>query len=314
MIHEIGVGELLRVWHALGASDDATRRAIRDVLLPDFEWCAPEQPPAPVPPPDPATPTPATPTLVRPPPPSEPEPVAPAPIDLAYSVTPLHRTDDRPLQLPGGPRLAADRNLAVPPEPLLDPVWARRVVGELMATDAPLGDIDLRRLVRTIAALQPLRRIPRKRRATLRLGAQVLLDRHASMMVFFNDQSALRHELEGIGGRERTSVLRCNGFPPTEIATLAAADWRPYAPPLAGTPVLVVSDLGMTRGMFPLSPASERAWDAFLAPLAAAGCRVCALVPCPPDRYPVFVRERVHLLLWDRKTRPSDARRARKAR
>ena len=309
-VNGIGVGELLRVWHALGATDDATRRAVRDVLLPAFDWHAPterrEEQPEEQPEEESTSERDKT----------EVTDAHTSADDVPFTTMPIAAEEQplRPLELPVGPRLAADRNLAVEPEPLLEPVWSRRVVGELLAIDAPLGDLDIRRLVRTIAALRPLRRLPRKLRPTLRLGAQVLLDRHASLMVFFSDQSALRHELEGFAGRERTTVLRCDGFPPTEVAPLVGTAWRPYTPPPAGTPVLVVGDLGMARGRFPLDPAAEAAWDAFLAPLAAAGSRVSALVPCPPDRYPAFVHERMHLLLWDRKTQPSDARRARRTR
>lgn len=317
-MNEIGVGELLRVWHTLGAIDDAARRAVRDVLLPAFDWHAPteqrreQEEQQPDEQPDEQPNEQSTPERDKT---EVPDTHAPGD-DVPFTATPIAADEQplRPLELPVGPRLAADRNLAVEPEPLLEPVWSRRVVGELLAIDAPLGDLDIRSLVRTIAALRPLRRLPRKLRPTLRLGAQVLLDRHASLMVFFSDQSALRLELEGFGGRERTAVLRCDGFPPTEVAPLVGTDWRPYTPPPAGTPVLVVGDLGMARGRFPLDPATEAAWDAFLAPLTAAGSRVSALVPCPPGHYPAFVRERVHLLLWDRKTQPSDARRARRTR
>jgi hypothetical protein len=183
-----------------------------------------------------------------------------------------------------------------------------------MATEAPLGDIDIPRLVRWLAELREVRRLPRKRQPTLRQGVQVLLDRHSSMMVFYSDQSALRPEIEGIVGRERTEILRCDRIPPTRVSELSTSRWRPYEPPPPGTPVLMVSDLGMARGAFPPSPSLEVEWNTFLNPLMAAGNPVLALVPCALDRYPAFVRERLHLLLWDSSTRPSDARRARKER
>lgn len=320
-MREIGVGDLLRAWHALGASDEATREAIRDVLLPEFAWLPKEETLAP-------RPDARREQLDLPEPPAPPEPDqtskpagrgtsdedASALLDVPFSVEPM-LPRSQPIRLPtSGPRLAADRDLAPELEPLLDARWARRVIGGLIAMEAPLGDLDVPRLVRSLTEMREVRRLPRKRQPTLRFGAQVLLDRHPSMMVFYSDQSALRPEIEGIVGRERTLILRCDRFPPTEVSELATPRWRPYESPLPGTPVLVVSDLGMARGAFPLSRLDEAEWDAFLAPLLSAGSPVLALVPCELDRYPAFVRERVRLLLWDWSTRPSDARRARKAR
>lgn len=313
MIREIGVGDLLRAWDTLGAEDEATRAAIRDMLLPQFIWQAPEAEPARAAVREPAAAPPAT---LSPPTPSEPARATAEArkreAEVAFAVTVEHHEREVPLLWPeSGPRLEDDRDLSLEPEMLLEPVWVRRVVGNLMSTEAQLGDIDLGKLVRAVVEMRPLRRMPRTRRTTLRLGAQVLFDRDPSLMVFYSDQSALRPVLEGIGGRERTAIQRCDGFPPTRVSELNSARWRPYSPPLPGTPILLVGDLGMARGAFPLSEADEARWDAFFGGLRARRNPVCALVPCAPELYPPFVRELVDLVLWDRRTRPSDVRRVR---
>lgn len=312
MSHVIGVGDLLRAWHALDANDEAARRAISDLLLPGFGWSAmatkpvvPREPPQ-------ASPQPHS-VIQQVEVPDVPSAAEHQALDIPFSVTPVVSSGEPQRTLARGPRLAADRNLTVATAELLEPEWARRIVGELMMTEAPLGDLDLPRIIHSLSEMREIRRIPRKSRPTLRLGAQVLLDRHPSMMVFYSDQSALRPVLAGIGGRGRTLLLRCDGFPPTSISEISSARWRPYEPPPPGTPVLILSDLGMARGAYPLSAEAEAAWDAFLAPLAATGNPLIALVPHPPTRYPLFICERICLVLWDRVTRPSDVRRARKA-
>ncbi|CAN92438.1 hypothetical protein predicted by Glimmer/Critica [Sorangium cellulosum So ce56] len=320
-MRELGVGDLLRVWHRLGASDEAAREAVRDLLLPAFAWRPLEERASPKPAPetgpiDEAS-SPCQVSTASSPRDDEDLDVhepADTSLDFNYSVTPLHH-EGRSFRLPeSGPGLAADQITAMDLEPLLDSAWARRVLGGLITTDAHVGGVNVPRLVRSLCEMREVRRLPRMLQATLRRGAQVLLDRHPSMMAFYSDQSALRHPIEGFGGRERTTILRCDGFPPRQVSDLSVARWRDYQPPTPGTPVLVLSDLGMTRGVFPLTPQAEAEWDAFLEPLLSGGSTVCALVPCPPDRYPRFVRERVRLVLWDLSTRPSDARRIRKGR
>jgi hypothetical protein len=318
VIRPIGVGDLLRVWHELGA-DESTRKAIRDLLLPEFEWSARTKKPA-------VEASVTAPLVATKDSPGRDandsrDPVATSgePLELTAASLPFTSTSlsprVRPLRLPvGGLPLPRDPDVAQEPEPLLEPVWVRRVLAGLLSSQAPRGDVDVAALLRRLTELREVRALPRTMKPTCRFGAQVLVDRHWSMMVFYSDQSALRRDIEGIGGRERTTVLRCDAFPPKRISELSTTRWRPYAPPIAGTPVIVVSDLGMSRGAFPLDAPAEAAWDGFIGSLAKVGCPVAALVPCEPALYPGFVRARLPLLLWDASTRPSDATRARRGR
>ncbi|MCK6685411.1 MAG: hypothetical protein L6R30_23660 [Thermoanaerobaculia bacterium] len=308
---EIGIGELFRAWDALGAKNDATREAIRDLLVPSFTWVS--KSPKPVPKTD----------IIQPPEVPRPPriidrsetgkvefPVPFKAVDLPFTVTPIE-PEERRLEIPaGGAQLPPDALREIDPEPLLEAVWTRRVIGGLIATEAPLGGLDVDQLLRSLTAMRVVRRLPRKRRPTMRHGVQVLLDRHPSMMVFYADQSALRREIEAFAGRERTAVLRCDGFPPARVSEISSARWRPYSPPEAGTPVLLVSDLGLVRDALP----GPEALDDFVGPLRALRSDVVALVPESPESYPGYVHDRVHLLEWDAGTRPSDARRARRAR
>lgn len=319
MIPPTGLGDLFRAWHALGARDEQSRRLIRDALLgeDDVDWQPAGAPsPEPAPPPEPGEQPITAAGAAGAASPAE----APAGPDAAgwrepvdFRVEVAEPEGIQTVQLPAtAAALARDRRLPVEPEPLLVPAWGPRIVSAFVATEAPLGDVDVERLVVALARLRGVRRLPRKLRPTLRRGVQLLVDRDASMMPLYSDQVALYGLIQAIVGRARSHALRCDTFPPGRVSALTVTRWGPYEPPPGGTPVLVASDLGMARGAFPLSRDAERRWEAFLAPLREAGCPVTALVPCDPERYPPFVRSRVRLLLWDAGTRPSDARRARR--
>lgn len=319
MIPPIGVADLFRAWHALGAHDAQSRRMIRDALLGDdgIDWEpvkeAAAKPPAPGAG-DEAPPA-RRPPSSHPPAPTEREDGAGWDEPVQIRVEEVESIVSRAVEIAAGaPVLARDQRSPVEPEPLLEPGWAPRIVSAFVATDAPLGDVDVARLVTSVVQLRGMRRLPRKIRPTLRKGVQLLLDRDTSMMPLYADQTALHKLVAAIVGRERNSVFRCDTFPPRRVSPLAATKWGPYAPPPPGTPVLIAGDLGMARGAFPLSSDAERRWDEFLGPLREAGSPVLALVPCHPERYPPFVRANVRLVLWDSRTRPSDARRARRER
>jgi hypothetical protein len=314
MIQKIGVGELLRTWHELSvdANDQETRKAIRDLLLPTFAWTkngqehlTPEKKDDKV---DDKKVGEGRDEILENPPEFL---VPPKDLGLSFTTTPIE-PKKQVLAMPthNGSQLDTERQFGVSPEPLLEPVWAKRVVGSLLSTDAPLGSLDVNRLLRQLVEMRELKCLPRKNRSTLRQGTQVLLDRHPTMMVFYSDQSALRKEIEAFVGTNRTETLRCDTFPPTQVSEIASVKWYPYTLPAPQVPVLVVSDLGKTRNVFP----NTAVLDKFLEPIKARGCPVFALVPCAPDAYPLYIRDRMCLLLWDRDTRPSDARRLRRAR
>lgn len=239
----------------------------------------------------------------------------------------------------GGQLLRSGDGAVAAAESLLERSWERRVLGALLATDAALGGLDERRLIRQLLRGRPVRKLPRRIRSTMQRGAQVLLDRHPSTMVFFADQSHLRRVIQGIVGRERVQFLRCVGFPPssrsirreTPESSLAAAvpcsaerlefavaepglaEWREYPLPPPQTPVLIVSDFGLVRGAHLPQPFEWVRWLNFTERLQANRNPLYALVPDDPDRCPGAIRQRVRVLAWDQHTRPSHARQLRRA-
>src|SRR5262249_19045645 len=77
----------------------------------------------------------------------------------------------------------------LPHLPLFAPRSMREVIAALAATLAPIGRIDLLRLVRTAARGHPVRVIPRKARRTLCYGLQLLVDIGEGMEPFSRDQA-----------------------------------------------------------------------------------------------------------------------------
>src|SRR5690606_24115468 len=97
---------------------------------------------------------------------------------------------------------------------------------------------------------------------------------------------------------------RAEGAGPGSMRT-----WRAYEPPTPGTPVLVVSDLGISRSRA-AGGASPEEWLAFADLVAATGRRCVALVPFPPHRWPAALERAMHIVHWDRTTSVHTVQRA----
>jgi hypothetical protein len=314
------LGELLRAWHAMGAQDDATRRAVGELLCPELEWNAIPESIEAIPP--------TTPEVQAPKARTDSQPVVQDREEKVLGDAEISN-QLRAVAAPFRARRARRKGLAVPHstmkleedrvadpvvEPLLDPRWSREVLAYALAKRSHRGELDLPAVIRNLATLSPMAHLPRLPADTLQAGAQVLVDRSSAMMVFFADQSAVASEIEAVAGRDRTALLRCDGVPPVLVAGLRSTNWSPYAPPAPGVPVLILSDLGLTRGADPLMGSIEAPWEVFLRTLEERGSPVIALVPDEPDSYAPLLRRRVQLLKWDAMTRPSDAWRLRWAR
>lgn len=74
---------------------------------------------------------------------------------------------------------------------------------------------------------------------------------------------------------------------------------RPYVPPLPGTPVILLSDLGIARPLGASDRASVDEWAAFASRVRAAGCPLIALLPYAPRRWPQKLRLHVVMIEWD---------------
>jgi hypothetical protein len=196
------------------------------------------------------------------------------------------------------------------PEPLLQPRWTRGIVSAALAS-ADRGAVDVARAVEILAREEPLDPVPVLPRATLRNGAQVLLDRSAAMTPFFRDQAVLVEQLRPLIGAHRLEVLRFAGSPERGAGRRGPRTWRAYEPPRPNTPVLLVSDLGAGHAPLATDTASAAEWSRFAAAVEASRCPLVALVPYPRRRLPRGLPRTLRMVRWDRGTTARDARRAR---
>jgi hypothetical protein len=217
------------------------------------------------------------------------------------------------LSVPPLSRTAAGETAAEPAppyQPLLQPRQAPALLATLCATARPTGRIDIGVAVGWLARRRPMRRLPRRDRPTLARGVQVLADAGDGLKPFARDREEIMATLgrligEGLvaGGWFLDDPVHGVGF---------GGDLLPYEPPAPGTPVLLLTDLGIGGGT------ARRRWPrrehllTLASDLAARGSPVSALVPYPPDRWPAGLNRGIGLVFWDRSTNVSDVRRARR--
>jgi hypothetical protein len=200
--------------------------------------------------------------------------------------------------------------------PLLRPEWTRGILHAALATPATTGEVDVERLVRLAAAVQPVERLPLRRHDRLQQGVQVLVDAGEGMALFARDAQDVVRRVTAVAGRSSTHVLRFVGTPLLDCRPRSGLRTIAYEPPPVGTPVLVLTDLGIGRGASTSTedfapPASVAEWRAFVTRVADAGCPVTALVPYRASRIPPALREIVRILHWDERTSVRDVVRGR---
>lgn len=196
-----------------------------------------------------------------------------------------------------------------PVEPLLVPRWTRGILHVLAATSRE-GELDVERLVERMGRAELLSRLPRRGWPTLRRGLRVLLDVGPGMMPFAADTRWLLERLREVVGPERTWESVFVGGPwMGPLSNGMGVETAPWSPPSAGTPVLVVGDLGASRRQFPLESGCEADWLNFAQGVRRAGCPLIALTPGSAGRYPAALRRAMVLIPWDRRTTAGRLRR-----
>jgi hypothetical protein len=199
------------------------------------------------------------------------------------------------------PAIAAGGAAALPYEPLFARASARNILTATLSVEEESGSVDAGRLVAEVASQRAVTRLPRRRSATLRRGAYVLIDRSDTMEPFHRDVTELLRSLERLLG-DRLSRFTFDGAPLKLFRWDDGEPWTLSAP--AGTPLLIISDLGLRR------PHTEEAWLAFTDRALRMGCLLFALVPYPPSRWPRRIAQRMRVVTWDRATTVADAWRA----
>jgi hypothetical protein len=183
---------------------------------------------------------------------------------------------------------------APPPVPPLVPHRQERAVATLLAGRTVPGEIDLAAAVDRVAARLPLHGVPHRPRWSTRLGVHLHVDVGPALEPFRQDVARLRRSLVAVASPHGVVELGFDGDPgfitrPRRLAGIGGQLPLADRLPAPGTPVLVVTDLGIavTRTGSPGDP------DDFLGHhqlLTRAGCPVHYLVPYPPHRWPPPLR------------------------
>jgi hypothetical protein len=215
--------------------------------------------------------------------------------------------DEDSARAPSDKRLVGYEDLV--PEARLLPALRR----SLGATRA--GPLDLERLTQGLATRELSRRLPRRRLQRWHPELVVLLDFCPRLWPYREDMHRLAERLLRHCGRSGVSLRIINDGPFGPWS-----DWlahqnrrsgtepplRPWAMPTVGTPVLIVSDLGLLLGS---GSAPCRHWARFITNLVRAQVRPMALAPLSARQLGPTLGAALPILRWspDARARPDRA-------
>jgi hypothetical protein len=193
------------------------------------------------------------------------------------------------------------------PEPLFRPNWQRGILSAVLATEGQDGPPDIEKIVEHLVQGRIVHTIQRKPWPTLRRGVQLLIDQSEALTPFFADQTLLQHVIMQVAGTEKTEILHFSALPDRAGAGLEF-EWQPYRPPLAGTPIVLLTDLGIGRPPGIGEWATTAEWLLFAQHIRRAGCPLLAVLPYARDRCPPALRRAIRIIPWDRHTTAGLAR------
>jgi hypothetical protein len=192
--------------------------------------------------------------------------------------------------------------------PLLAPRSTDAILQGLLSRAVPDGPPDIAAAIRAIVTATPVNSIPRLPVPTLRFGVQILVDVGDGMRPFRRDQADVVHAVRGVAGAGNTAVRYFAGVPTRGAGPGPRWTWRDYQAPAPGTPVLLLTDVGIGGDPFGARRVTRSEWIAFFDLLARCECRAVALVPYPSRRWPADLPARCAMLTWDRHTTVGHAR------
>jgi hypothetical protein len=319
-VSDVWLGDVIQAWHALGADGEQARQV---AALLGFSLPAARTAPAR----DRGTPpAPAVPSVTRQyterGPSSRPPAPAPSAVrrDTTEPARPVtFRRNLRPagvdvgVRTPAGAEAPENAGVLLPeparraePLPLLPLLPAQVTSGILtgaVATDAGDGSPDVDALVELVAQRRFEQAVPRIVRASLFRGVQLLLDRSPAMTPFARDVTELAQLARLIIGLDVEEISFAD-HPGDQLPR----DGTRYAPPRPGTPVLALSDLGISQPPGHLRPDARDVWPPLAEMLRRRGSELVVFVPYPRSRWPVLPG--VQMIPWDTTTSPADVTRA----
>lgn len=190
----------------------------------------------------------------------------------------------------------------LPVPPLIESRKQTAILSTALATYVNEGRPLIEPLIRAISRATLVNELPRRSRPTLRRGVQVLVDTGDGMIPFDPDVQSLVERVRKSVGETRTQVLSFTGSPLRGVSSGAPEDGKPWRPPMQGTPLLILTDLGLGGPAMSSQRAYAAEWARFATSAHDAGCPPVVLVPYKPERWPRALRDCLTLLHWDRKT------------
>lgn len=197
------------------------------------------------------------------------------------------------------------------PPPLFAPPRGRAILSTTLATVVNEGDVDLDRVVEQLADGQMLRQLPRLPSLTLRRGVQLLVDRGPAIDPFRGDIEGLSQHLDDILSDDRLEIASFAGCPSRDVGTGSRRDWSPWKSRGQGTPVVVVTDLGIGGPRSDPDRATVGEWLRFARQVREARCELIALVPYEAARWPPELSRAMTVIHWSERTSVGSVRRAR---
>lgn len=190
--------------------------------------------------------------------------------------------------------------------PLLRRQWARHIMSAIAAVPMAEGALDEPRLIAAVSALRPVLQVPRRLRPTLRRGVHVLLDRGAAMLPFARDVQDVVAQLRVTVGRDHVVAAAFEETPlAADVLWLRQRRRGAWVAPAAGTPILLVTDLGLSQRYGDTRGATVAEWVEFAERCRAAGCGMIALLPRRESSWPPALRKAFTIVPWDERTNVS---------
>jgi len=190
--------------------------------------------------------------------------------------------------------------------PLLNPIWTRAIITKMLSVYAYEGSPDISTLIEIISLNLPFKQIPKKLSTTLRRGVQLLIDTGPGLVPYSRDQVSFLHELRNIVGNDGIEVWTFKGTPLMHALSLNEPPRSNYRLPLPGTPILMLTDLGIASPLKITGMASIDEWRKFIQMVQRARCPLSALVPYKSSRWPKPLKKLLTIIQWDRKTTDSN--------
>ena len=188
------------------------------------------------------------------------------------------------------------------PPSLFNPRRERALILAMISKLTRAREIDIDRAVLSLARLDFDRRLPSRLKRSIRSGAVVVLDIGPSMEPFHFDLQFFCQAFLSVVGGCGTEVRYTNGSPLQGVLDPQVGATGQWRWPLPGTPILLVTDLGIGRSPDVFRAPQTNSWIAFASAAMQAGNPLRVLAPYSPTRFPGSIRSKIPIVEWDRET------------